>query len=121
MAYSEHLQGRIDEQLAGRPDGAAEAITVKKMFGGLAYLYKGKMSVGIVGDSLMARVPAGQMDEALTRPGARPMDFTGRVMKEFVFVDPEGFKSRRDLDIWIEWGLEHARNQLARDDRKKNG
>ncbi len=120
MPYDENLQKRIDQRLADRPDGAANEMTSKKMFGGLAYLYKGKMSVGIVGDALMARVPPEHMEEALSRPGARPMDFTGRVMKEFVFVDPEGFERREDMDTWIEWGLQHARTQLARTHRKKS-
>lgn len=109
MAYNSNLENRINHLLLQREDGAHHQITCKKMFGGLAYLYKGKMTVGIIGDELMARVPATDMEEALERPGSRPMDFTGRVMREFVQVAPEGFRTDAELSGWITWGLAHAR------------
>lgn len=113
MAYSKDLEDRLNRMLTECYDSESGELTVKYMFGGLAYLYRGKMSVGIVGDGLMARVPAKSMPEALLRRGARPMDFTGRQMKEFVFVDPEGFSRDEDMRQWIDWGLEHARAKSA--------
>ncbi|MDC6353788.1 MULTISPECIES: TfoX/Sxy family protein [unclassified Robiginitalea] len=113
MPYSKELEDRLNRMLEARHPEASKHLTVKYMFGGLAYLYKGKMSVGVVGHSLMARVPANAMEQALLRRGARPMDFTGRVMKEFVFVDPEGFRDDSEMEQWIEWGLEHARQKSA--------
>ena len=113
MPHSTEIEQRLNHLFLQGPAEVREHMEVRKMFGGLAYLYRGKMSVGIVGDSLVARVPASYMDEALQRPGARPMDFTGRVMKEFVFVDPEGFRTDAELAHWIDWGLAHAREALA--------
>ncbi|WP_143542347.1 TfoX/Sxy family protein [Robiginitalea sediminis] len=109
MAYDTSLEMRINTLLTRRGDDAYKHMELKKMFGGLAYLYKGKMSIGIIADELMARVPASAMEEALERYGARPMDFTGRTMKEFVQVAPEGLRTEADLTTWIEWGLAHAR------------
>lgn len=114
MAHSTELEQRINRLLLQMPEAGHDLIEVKKMFGGLAYLYRGKMSVGIIGDELVARIPAEYMEEALLRPGARPMDFTGKVMKEFVMVDPEGFRTDAEMEQWLAWGLRHAREVLAR-------
>lgn len=97
MAYDEGLAERLSEVLAGRP-----GVTEKKMFGGLCYLLDGKMFVGIVRESLMVRVGADAYPEALQLPHAREMDFTGRPMKGYVFVDAKGFDSDRDLRAWVE-------------------
>lgn len=113
MAHSTELENRINHHFLSRHAPDRERMEVKKMFGGLAYLYGGKMSVGIIGDALVARIPAVCIDEALLRPGARPMDFTGKVMKEFVMVDPEGYRTDAELEQWIDWGLEHARRALV--------
>ena len=72
------------------------------MFGGLAFMTRGYMFLGIVGDVLMARVGSGHYDEALARPHVRPMDFTGRPMTGHVFIDPPGFESDSDLSDWIQ-------------------
>ncbi len=114
MAHSTELEQRINLLLLKKPMAVHDQIEVKKMFGGLAYLLGGKMSVGIIGESLVARIPAAFMEEALLRHGARPMDFTGKVMKEFVLVDPEGFQTDTELDHWLGWGLQHAREALER-------
>lgn len=113
MPHSSEIEQRVNHLFLQRPAGVREHLEVRKMFGGLAYLYGGKMTVGIIGESLIARIPAASMDEALQRRGARPMDFTGRVMKEFVFVDPEGFHTDEELSHWIDWGLAHASQAMA--------
>lgn len=114
MPYSEHLEAEINHiWLKEFPEAQAD-VEVKKMFGGLVYLYKGKMTVGIVGDDLMARVPAGAMEEVLSEEAVRPMDFTGRPLKEFVFVDASGFSGPDGLARWIRLGLDHARIQLSK-------
>lgn len=97
MAYDEGLAERLREQLARR-SGVGE----KRMFGGLCFLLHGNMVVGIVGDTLMVRVGPDAHDAALERPHARPMDFSGRPMKGYVFVDPSGLESERDLAAWVE-------------------
>ena len=113
MPHSSEIEQRVNHLFLQRPAWVREHLEVRKMFGGLAYLYRGKMTVGIIGESLIARIPAASMDEALQRNGARPMDFTGRVLKEFVFVDPEGFRNDAELSHWIDWGLAHAHLALA--------
>jgi TfoX/Sxy family transcriptional regulator of competence genes len=75
------------------------------MFGGLCLLSRGHMFVGIVGEALMARVGPAAYEKALRRPHARPMDFTGRPMKGYVFVDPHGYEDDRDLKRWVDESL----------------
>ena len=114
MAYDQALENRINQMWINEFPDASPKITVKKMFGGLAYLYRGKMTLGIVGDSLMARVVSPEFEKVLEEDAVRPMDFTGRPMKEFVFIDPEGFETAEALARWARLGLEHAVRQLAK-------
>ena len=97
MAYDEALAERIRDRLREAP-----AVTEKKMFGGLAFMSRGHMFVGIAGDALMARVGPARYAEALMEPHAREMDFTGKPMKGYVFVDPPGFESDADVSQWVE-------------------
>jgi hypothetical protein len=90
MAYDEKLAQRVRQALSGQ-DGIVE----KKMFGGLAFMLHGNMSVGVEKDRLMVRVGPDRYDEALARPHARPMDFTGRPMKGFCVRAPGGPPHRR--------------------------
>ena len=96
MAYDEGAAERLREVFAGR-DGIVE----KRMFGGLAFMLRGNMCCGVIGDALMARVGPHHYSAALTRPHAREMDFTGRPMKGFVYVAPAGFESDEDLAAWV--------------------
>ena len=82
MAYNEELAYRIRPHLLP----FAEHIEEKKMFGGLSFLYKGKMSVGVVKDDLVVRVVSDKFEEALSMPHVQPMEFTGKPMKKFVQV-----------------------------------
>jgi TfoX/Sxy family transcriptional regulator of competence genes len=96
MAYDEGVAERLREVFAGQAN-----IVEKKMFGGIAFMHAGNMCCGIVNDVLMARVGPDAYEEALTRPGAREMDFTGRSMKGFVYVDPDGFAEDDQLREWV--------------------
>lgn len=78
------------------------------MFGGLCYMYKGKMSIGINKDELMIRVVSEKYEKFLQDPHARGMDFTGRVLKDFLFIHPDGFKTEEQLTLWCNLGIEHA-------------
>jgi len=80
MPYSESIAKKIREQLKLFP----EEFTEKKMFGGLSFLYQGKMTVGIVKEDLAIRIIVSKMETANQNENARPMDFTKRPMKEFV-------------------------------------
>lgn len=101
MAYNEKLADRIREKLMG-----LKKIEEKKMMGGLCFMYKEKMCCGIVKDDLMVRVIESRHEEALSHPHGRPMDFTGKPLKNFVFVSPEGFKKPKDLAYWLDMGIE---------------
>lgn len=86
----------------------ANDITEKRMFGGHCFLYKGKMCVGETNERLMVRVIARKINEALANPNVKPMDFTGKPMKEFIFVATKGFDTEEKLQEWVELGIEHA-------------
>jgi TfoX/Sxy family transcriptional regulator of competence genes len=103
MVHDEGLAQRIRELLEERDD-----VVERRMFGGLAFLVRGNLAVGVVKDELMVRVGPEAYDEALSRPHARPMDFTGRPMKGLVFVAEPGFESDRGLRAWVERGVGFA-------------
>ena len=97
MSFDEGLAERIREALQ-----AHQYITEKKMFGGLAFMSRGYMFVGILGEVLMARVGPEGYERALSRKHVRVMDFTGKPMKGYVFVDPPGFEDDAALSGWVE-------------------
>jgi hypothetical protein len=75
------------------------------MFGGLAFMINGNMFCGVVHDDLMVRVGPDGHESALTNPGARPMDMTGRPSKGMVFVGPTGYDTDQALRGWVEEGF----------------
>jgi TfoX N-terminal domain len=98
MAYDPGLAQRVREILDQQ-----SGLTERKMFGGLAFLLEGKMVVGIQGSTLMARVGPERHQDALAVPHVREMNFTGRPMKGYVYVDPPGLTEDRDLAAWVSW------------------
>lgn len=96
MAYDEHLASRIRRALGREP-----GITEKKMFGGVAFLRHGHMFVGVAGNSLMARVGKELYQDSLDREDVRVMDFTGKPMAGYVFVDEPGLATDEALRFWI--------------------
>jgi TfoX/Sxy family transcriptional regulator of competence genes len=113
VAYDEGLAQRLRD-LLDELGGVSE----KKMFGGLCFLLDGKMCCGVVKDELMVRVGAERHVEALNKPHARPMDFTGRPMKGFAFVGQDGFDSDQQLKWWVDLGLSSARSAKVTAARK---
>ena len=110
MAYDEDVADRVREQLADE-----DAITEKKMFGGLAFMLAGNMAVGISNRSeLMVRVGPDGADDALERPHAHQMDMNGRPMTGFIAVSGEGFESDGDLADWVRRGVGYARTLPAK-------
>ena len=97
MAFDEGVAQRIREEFRDRPD-----IAEKKMFGGIAFMHNGNMCCGVVGNVLMARIGPDAYVDALSRPYAREMDFTGRALKGFVYVDPPGFDEDSQLREWMD-------------------
>lgn len=97
MSYDEGLAERLREALQSQ-----RGISEKKMFGGLAFMSRGYMFIGITGDILMARIGPEYYEQGLSRPHVRVMDFTGKPMKGYVFVDPPGFESDSDLSDWVQ-------------------
>lgn len=113
MSYSELLADRIRRNLQEKKTSFEE----KKMMGGLCFMVDDKMCVGIVKGNLMARIDPEIHEEALSKKGCRVMDFTGKPMKGFVFVDPEAVDMDNDLDYWI--GLCLDFNPRAKSSKKK--
>lgn len=103
MSYNAELAERIEAVVKGK-----RGITSKKMFGGIAWMQGGNMAVGVLKDELMVRVGPERHDELLGEPGARPMDFTGRPMKGYLFVGGEGIRTESSLARWVRRGLEFA-------------
>ena len=108
MPYNEQLANRIKKSLDLYPDQLFE----KKMFGGLRFLYKGKMTIGIVKDELAVRVVESKIKPLLELPHIRPMDFTKKPMKEFIYVNVSNLKSEEEILFYIDLGLEHAKTKL---------
>jgi TfoX/Sxy family transcriptional regulator of competence genes len=105
MAYDKGLAERlreIYEEIAPFDE--------KKMFGGLAFMVDGHMSCGVVNDTLMVRVGPQLYEHALAQPHAREMDFTGKPLRGFVYVEPEGFESDAALAFWVKLGLDFVRS-----------
>ena len=113
MAFDEFLADRIRDALQSRKISFQE----RKMMGGLCYMVDDKMCVGVVKDRLMARIDPEIYDEALSKPGCREMDFTGRPMKGFVFVEPLGIDLDEDLDYWVDLCLDF--NPRSQSSKKK--
>jgi TfoX/Sxy family transcriptional regulator of competence genes len=103
MAFDEQLANSVRNQL-GRKAGLVE----KKMFGGLAFLINGNLSVGVHGNDLIVRVAPESTDAALKESGARVFDLTGRPMKGWLLVGGAGINDPASLAKWVRRGVEYA-------------
>jgi len=108
MAYDESLAMRI-RSITEKMD---EPFIEKKMFGGLSFLYKGKMTVGIIKDQLCGRVIESDFPNLFDDINISPMNFTGKPMKDFVYVSQDALQSDEDIMLWIDRGLKHAHSKL---------
>ena len=97
MAFSEELAERIRRRLARR-----KGVEEKKMFGGIGFLLNGNLLVGVWKDSLVVRLGPEEGDEALKEPHVKEFDITGRPMKGWVLVEPEGVEGDDQLAGWIQ-------------------
>lgn len=114
MAFDETLANRTREIIARTHTQVEE----KKMFGGLCFMVNGKMCVGVEQDRLMIRLDPAKTEAALEQNGVHPMDFTGRIMKGYVFVDKEAVARPMELEHWIGLALEF--NAIAKSSKKKS-
>jgi len=106
MAYDEDLANRIRELIAGDP-----AVTEQRMFGGLAFLIGGNMSVAASGQGgVMVRVDPDDTAALVTKPHARPFEMRGRAMQGWLRVDPAGVRTKRQLEPWVKRGVAYARS-----------
>lgn len=101
MAYDEGTAERLREIYDGQHD-----VVEKKMFGGIAFMINGHMSCGVVKDQLMVRIGPDRYEDALKKPYAREMDFTGKPLRGFVYVAPDGFESDESLASWVRLSLD---------------
>ena len=114
MAYDETLAERVRDALSPVPD-----LAEIKMFGGLCFTVDGRMAVGVNGDDLMVRLPPEEGEAALSEPGARPMDFTGRPMKGFLFVGRDGLRTQRQLQAWVDRSVAYASSLPPKKPKKR--
>lgn len=115
MPYNEKFADRLREALADIPQ-----VEEKFMFGGVCFMVNGKMCMGVVKDELMCRIDPAREEEAFEKTGCRPMDFTGRPMKGYVFVDETGIKTKKDLGFWVQLCLDfNARAKASKRSPKK--
>ena len=112
MAFNEILANRIRETLVDLKD-----VEEKFMFGGVCFMVDGKMCVGVVKEEMMCRINPEMDETVLEMTGCRPMDFTGKRMKGYVFISEDGMKTKKNFDYWINLCLEF--NSLAKASKKK--
>ena len=103
MAYDERLTERVLDIL-----GAEPSLVQKKMFGGVAVMLQGNLACGVMRDDLIVRVPKDEYAAALAQPHVREMDFTGRPMRGWVVVGPEGTDDDASLQDWVATGAAYA-------------
>src|SRR5437660_5358267 len=109
MAFDENLAARIRSTLARKKN-----IEEKKMFGGIGFLLSGNMLVGVWKDSLIVRLGPEQGEEALLEPHVKEFDITGRAMKGWVLVEPEGIENDEQLKGWIQRAMKFVRTLPAK-------
>ncbi len=112
MPYDEDLAVRLRGAVLRVGPGAS--IAERKMFGGITLMLDGSMACGVIGDDLVVRTGAEGMAEALQQPHTRPMDFTGKPLKGFIYVAPAGLASDAALDAWVARGVAGARSAVMR-------
>jgi TfoX/Sxy family transcriptional regulator of competence genes len=106
MAYDEDLANRIRELVSSE-----RGVSEQRMFGGLAFLINGNMSVSASGQGgLLLRVDPTETDALLRRPHASPFQMRGRVMQGWLRVDAEGVRTKRQLERWVARGVAYARS-----------
>jgi len=113
VAYNEKLADRVREIIAVTHKNVEE----KAMFGGLCFMVNDKMCVGIEKERMMVRLDPEKYEDVINKEGVKPMDFTGKVMKGYVFVDADALNTKKKLEYWMNLALEY--NKIAKLSKKK--
>jgi TfoX/Sxy family transcriptional regulator of competence genes len=113
LAYNEKLATNVRELISLTEQKVEE----KAMFGGLCFMVNGKMCVGVEKERLMVRFNPLQTIEVMEKEGCKPMYFTGRIMKGYVFVDAGVLTTKKKLEYWVKLALEY--NKIAKASNKK--
>ncbi len=112
MAYNQKLAARMREIIAE----SHKKVEEKKMFAGLCFMVNEKMCVGVHKDRIMVRLDPAVFDKVIEKEGCEPMNFTGKVMRGFVFVNESALKTKRQLDYWVQLGLSF--NKFAKSSKR---
>jgi TfoX/Sxy family transcriptional regulator of competence genes len=115
VAYDESLAERVRVVLQHRDD-----VTERRMFGGLAFLIRGKMCCGVQDRDLMVRVAGDEFDAAMQEPHVRPMDFTGRPLRGFAYVSADGVRTAAALARWLTRAIRVAEAQAQAPARRRS-
>lgn len=113
MAYNEKLANMTRELISLTHKKVEE----KAMFGGLCFMVNDKMALGVEKDRLMVRLNPDIYEEVMEKEGCKPMDFSGKVMKGYVFVDADVLTTKKKLNYWVQLALEY--NKIAKPSKKK--
>jgi TfoX/Sxy family transcriptional regulator of competence genes len=109
MAFDENLANRVRSLLSG-----TTGVVEKKMFGGLAFLVNGNMSVGVHGSELIVRVDPSATASALEKPGVRIFDITGRPLKGWLLVATSALADKKSLSSWVSQGTSYGKSLPAK-------
>ena len=109
MAYDEKLAAKVRRALGDRTE-----FSEKKMFGGICFLVRGHMCCGLADGDLMLRVGVVQAEALLRESGTRPMDFTGKPMRGYLFVQAERTATAREVARWVAFALDFVRTLPAK-------
>lgn len=104
MTFNEFTASKIRAAMLKTP-----GVSERNMFGGISFMLEGNMCCGVIEDNLVVRVGPGAYETALREPHTRPMDFTGRPLTGFVYVERPGYETPAALLKWIERGVEFVR------------
>lgn len=116
MAYDEAAAAKVRKRLAPRND-----VREIKMFGGLCFMVGGHMCCGVLGDDIVFRVSPERWEKALADGGAKPFDFTGKIMRGIAVVDGERHADTRAFGRWLKWALEFVATLPPKKPKKRKG
>jgi TfoX/Sxy family transcriptional regulator of competence genes len=116
MAYDNNLAIRVREYLSETEDFQVEE---KKMFGGLAFMVNGKMCINVGNNQLMCRFDPKLEEQLSERQGFLPMIMKGKEYKGYCYVDPIGYKSKKDFEFWMKLCLDFNKGAKSSKNRKK--